>query len=60
VHDKTSIADMELRDWFAGQALIGLIAAAASSPEPANIDNDYYVARAYRIANTMMRERSAT
>lgn len=54
------VVDMELRDWFAGQALVGILSnsqyPAQSSGEPFN----QYAARvtdtAYRIAEAMMKE----
>jgi hypothetical protein len=47
---------MTLRDWFAGQALAGLIARSehpGSMGEPKEISND-----AYRIADAMLAERA--
>jgi hypothetical protein len=56
----TDVVDMELRDWFAGQALVGILSNShypdQSSGEPFN----QYAARvtdtAYRIAEAMMKE----
>ena len=48
-------ADMSLRDWFAGQALCGLLAnsrAELARPHPTDVSND-----AYAYADAMLKER---
>jgi hypothetical protein len=49
---QTTISDgMDLRDWFAGQALQGLLASEV-------IDNmDTFVTRSYLLADLMMKQR---
>jgi flagellar biosynthesis protein FlhB len=49
---QTTISDgMDLRDWFAGQALEGLLASEV-------IDNmDTFVTRSYLLADLMMKQR---
>jgi len=44
---------MELRDWFAGQAIIGLI----SNPKYNAHDTDGYAAVAYIVADELLHER---
>jgi hypothetical protein len=44
---------MELRDWFAGQAVIGLL----SNPKHDDDDNEYIALMAYGVANYLMEER---
>jgi hypothetical protein len=41
---------MSLRDWFAGQALAGLIA-------QCNMPNEVYAKMAYSLADTMLQQR---
>ncbi len=53
--------DMDLRDWFAGQALMGLLASIKVGP-PINPDMsaqqlEPYTKRAYDFADGMLRER---
>ena len=52
--------DMELRDWFAGQALAGLLANAQYPPQGSGEPLDQFVARvtdtAYRIAEAMRKQ----
>ncbi len=53
--------DLDLRDWFAGQALIGLLAAVKTGP-PINPDMtlkqlEPYTKRAYDIAEAMLHEK---
>ena len=43
---------MDLRDWFAGQALAGLLANPETKP-----DSNIIVAAAYRLANEMIEMR---
>lgn len=43
---------MTLRDWFAGQALVGLLASTMNS------DNAVFARSAYRFADVMLLERS--
>ena len=52
---------MDLRDWFAGQALVGLLAAIKVGP-PLNPDMtlkqmEPYTKRAYEFAEAMLKER---
>ncbi len=44
---------MSLRDWFAGQALVGLIS-------QCNMPNEVYSRMAYSLADMMLKEREAT
>lgn len=44
--------DNELRDWFAGQALVGLVASGRTS-----MMTDVLAEQAYLLADTMMEER---
>lgn len=44
---------MSLRDWFAGQALAGLIA-------QCNMPNEVYSRMAYTLADTMLQQRELT
>jgi hypothetical protein len=46
-------AGMSLRDYFAGQALIGLL----SNPTNDPLNPDEYASDAYKIANAMMKMR---
>jgi hypothetical protein len=46
-------AGMSLRDWFAGQALAGLIARC-------NMPNEVYTRMAYSLADTMLQQRELT
>jgi len=48
---------MSLRDWFAGQALIGFITACASFSEIR--DDETCAIRAYAMADAMLEERTA-
>lgn len=48
-------AGMSLRDWFAGQALCGLL---ADPDGPRGEGSDPYVVGAYRIADAMLAERA--
>jgi hypothetical protein len=53
--------DMDLRDWFAGQALIGLLASVKTGP-PINPDMtlkqlEPYSRRAYDLADAMLLEK---
>jgi hypothetical protein len=52
--------DMELRDWFAGQALAGILANAHFPPQSSGEPFDQFAARvtdtAYRIAEAMMKQ----
>lgn len=45
---------MTLRDWFAGQALAGLL---ADSKRPSEDTTNDVAASAYRLADAMLRER---
>jgi len=44
---------MSLRDWFAGQALVGLIA-------QCSMPNEVYTRMAYSLADTMLQQRELT
>jgi hypothetical protein len=52
--------DMELRDWFAGQALAGILSNAQYPPQSSGEPFDQFAARvtdtAYRIAEAMMKQ----
>ena len=52
--------DMELSDWFAGQALAGILASAHYPPQGSGEPFDQFAARvtdtAYRIAEAMMKQ----
>jgi hypothetical protein len=52
--------DLELRDWFAGQALAGILANAHFPPQGSGEPFDQFAARvtdsAYRIAEAMMKQ----
>lgn len=48
-------AGMSLRDWFAGQALAGLVAAI---PGPGCAEWDYYSGAAFHIADAMLKARN--
>ena len=52
--------DMELRDWFAGQALAGILASAHYPAQGSGEPLDQFAARvtdtAYRIAEAMMKQ----
>ncbi len=56
----TDIKDFELYDWFAGQALAGILSNSHYPPQSSGEPMDQYVARvtdaAYRIANAMIKE----
>ena len=46
---------MTLRDWFAGQALIGIIG--NNNAKPKNCDGEFVARNAYRFADAMIKER---
>ncbi len=46
---------LSIRDWFAGQALIGII---GTIPGPGCASWDYYSEGAYKIADAMLTERA--
>jgi hypothetical protein len=56
----TQMPEMELFDWFAGQALGGILANAQFPPQGSGEPFDQFAARvtdrAYRIADAMVRE----
>lgn len=49
---------MTIRDWFAGQAMNGLISAKAFVGKDNNINGDVLVEGAYALADAMLVERS--
>jgi len=55
-----NIKDFELYDWFAGQALAGILANSQFPPKSSGEPMDQYVARvvdsAYRLADSMVKE----
>jgi hypothetical protein len=55
--NQTYSAGMSLRDYFAGQALAGLVSAI---PGPGCASWDYYSGAAYHIADAMLAERAKT
>lgn len=63
----TQHGGMTLRDWFAGQAMIGLlmrgdwfvILNAAANPEEASLNDTQGAEIAYRLANAMLNARKA-
>jgi hypothetical protein len=54
------IKDMELRDWFAGRALEGILSSSQYPPQGSGEPMDQFAARvaerAYRIAEAMMKQ----
>jgi hypothetical protein len=54
------IKDLELRDWFAGQALGGILSNSQYPPQGSGEPFDQYAARvtdsAYRLAESMMKQ----
>lgn len=52
--------DMRLRDYFAGQALIGLLARNESNPPDSEYETGHYAVRSYRFADAMLRVRKET
>jgi len=51
-HPDVSTLGMTLRDWFAGQALTGIL-----SSENRLIDADHYALISYQVADAMIKER---
>jgi hypothetical protein len=54
------VKDMELRDWFAGQALAAIIIQSASlslGSEPLRKKGSLFAERAYEFADAMLEER---
>ena len=50
---QTTISEgMDLRDWFAGQALLGLLASDVTSPL------ETFVKQSYRVADAMIQQRA--
>ena len=47
-----------LRDWFAGQALVGLTQRRLTKNEAVSLSVEVYAALSYRIADAMLVERS--
>lgn len=56
-HEGVRAGGMTLLDWFAGQALIGLLAAAKDDEEKLSIIET--VERAFSIADAMLEERNS-
>lgn len=56
----TDMKDVDLHDWFAGQALGGILSNSHYPPQSSGEATDQYVARvidtAYRIADAMTKE----
>jgi hypothetical protein len=60
VHPIADMKDVELRDWFAGQALGGILASAHYPPQSSGEPLDQFAGRvtdlAYRLAEAMMKQ----
>lgn len=56
----SGMSDLELRDWFAGQALAGILANAQYPPQGSGEPFDQFAGRvtdvAYRLAEAMMKQ----
>jgi hypothetical protein len=50
---------MDLRDWFAGLAMQGLIASPRGTPDGSNATTEYYAKCAYLMADAMLKAREA-
>lgn len=50
-----NITGMTLRDWFAGQALVGDMA--CQTPDWVTTDNNILAKQAYKVADAMMKAR---
>lgn len=50
---------MSLRDWFAGQALAGMIASGSRINSKTEVTPNDYVSLAYQFAESMLRAREA-
>ena len=51
------VPGMSLRDWFAGQAMVGLMS--ASGMRPSNLDEfEHMATRLYQVADAMLIERA--
>lgn len=57
--EPVSIPDIELRDWFAGQALSGLVSGTLLAQGVA-FDKDYVATDAYLYADAMLKARKDT
>ena len=57
-HNKNVVEGMTLRDWFAGQALMGMMASRNPSSPRFNPEDD--AAYVYAVADAMIQERSKT
>ena len=57
-HNKNVVEGMTLRDWFAGQALMGMMASRNPSSPRFNPEDD--AAYVYAVARAMIQERSKT
>lgn len=49
---------MSLRDWFAGQALTGLLASPRGTPDGSSMTDTGAASAAYLVADAMLKERS--
>ena len=59
--DHVYATGMSLRDWFAGQALMGVIPACSQdTPIPGGSKEGLFALRAYAIADAMLKERGLT
>jgi hypothetical protein len=57
--NRTDQTGMELRDWFAGLVLQGLIASPRGTPDGSNATDAYYAKCAYLVADAMLKARQA-
>lgn len=56
IYSGTGLCGMTLRDWFAGQALQGLLACPSLQPNPESMDK-YLSEWAFKYADAMLAER---
>jgi len=55
---QTNVKGMTLRDYFAGQALVGIIGMSDKLPESPTTATEFMAAGAYMIADAMISERN--